>query len=316
MTEAFRRWFGRSVVRNADGSPKRVYHGTRADFDAFDMSKIGTGMTAKSPAHDADYVENALWFAESIYTANFFADHDHGGRVLPVYLRIENPLVVDAEAWARRFYTLGERFKLGVGDGVVYDIRYFKRRAVQDALADGHDGVIFQGGYDGVPIRGDIYVVFDPRQVKSAIGNTGRFDPSSSGLLHGLSSLRSTRRRGLGSSPDWLVEHHAEQRHLRCSDTWKSSDGLATGLPLDRALPLFARIGRRLPYRGAAEVEVYRVVPAGVTAIRPGDWVALTRAYVATMPRGRGQVILAQRVNAADVVWAGTDENEWWWCPR
>lgn len=59
-------------------------------------------------------------------------------------------------------------------------------------------------------------------------------------------------------------------------------------------------------------VTIYRAVPEGVTDIRPGDWVALTSGYAAT--HGRHHVI-AKRVKAEDVVWAGTDKNEYFYIP-
>jgi hypothetical protein len=63
-----------------------------------------------------------------------------------------------------------------------------------------------------------------------------------------------------------------------------------------------------------ANVTIYRGVPEGVTEIRPGDWVALTRAYAADHSRG-GRVI-SKRVPARDVAWAGTDRNEYYYAPK
>lgn len=246
----------------------------------------GTTATFSTFALDASR-RGGFWFAADPEMAAVWAtksaapgDYDAataGAQILPVYLRIERPL----EGWS---------YALAGGDIV---------RALAEDTA--HDGFIVRNADTGA-----IYmaVVRRPEQIKSAL-NRGTWSSTDPDIL-----------RGLGSTSDWLVEHHAEQRQLRCAHAWKSPDGLSTGVPLDRALPLFARIGRRLPYRGEPEVMVYRIVPAGVTTIRPGDWVALTRAYAATMPRGKGQSILAKRAHASDVVWAGTDENEWWYCPR
>ena len=59
-------------------------------------------------------------------------------------------------------------------------------------------------------------------------------------------------------------------------------------------------------------VTIYRSVPAGVSTIRPGDWVALSRRYAAQHGRG---VVLSRRVPAGHVLWAGTDMNEWFYTP-
>ena len=77
---------------------------------------------------------------------------------------------------------------------------------------------------------------------------------------------------------------------------------------------------QNIPYAGQKDVTVYRAVSAADPNedIRPGDWVALTKAYAAKHLRqaetpGR---ILAKKVPAEDVAWAGTDENEWFYSPR
>jgi len=281
---AFRRWFGQSKVVDAQGRPLRMYHGTTANFSTF-MHAFGQPRGRGGFWFSANPEMAAVW-AQDSRKATAPGDYDSmtaGGNLMPVYLRIERPL----EGWS---------YALAGGDIV--------RALSEDTI---HDGFIVRN-HDTRQVY--IAVVRDARQVKSAIGNRGTFDSNSPNILEGFSGdLRGA---------NWLADHHAEQRQLRCANhaDWKSSDGLSTGVPLDRAGPLFARIGRQLPYRGEAQVTIYRIVPVGISTIRPGDWVALTRAYASTMPRGRGQRILAQTVSAGDVVWAGTDENEWWYCPR
>jgi hypothetical protein len=63
---------------------------------------------------------------------------------------------------------------------------------------------------------------------------------------------------------------------------------------------------------GHPNVTIYRAVPIGVTDIRPGDWVALSRSYAAVHERGH---IISKRVPAIDVAWAGTDINEYYYVP-
>jgi hypothetical protein len=70
---------------------------------------------------------------------------------------------------------------------------------------------------------------------------------------------------------------------------------------------------RQVPYRpGQPTITIYRSVPAGVAEIRPGDWVALTRAYAQSHGRG---TLLSKVVPVAHVAWAGTDMNEWFYAP-
>lgn len=84
---------------------------------------------------------------------------------------------------------------------------------------------------------------------------------------------------------------------------------LKDSVPADHLHPLL---------RGGApaKIRVYRGVPAGAaqSALRPGDWVALTRAYAANHG-GPSARVVAETVPAADVVWAGTDENEYHYAP-
>jgi tRNA nucleotidyltransferase/poly(A) polymerase len=70
---------------------------------------------------------------------------------------------------------------------------------------------------------------------------------------------------------------------------------------------------RQVPYiAGQREILIYRSVPPGVTGIRPGDWVTLTRSYARVHGRGK---ILTKKVPVHHVYWAGTDMNEWFYTP-
>lgn len=73
----FWNWFGDSKVVDEDGRPLVVYHGTDAEFDAFDIEKSNNG----------------------VYGKGFYFAYDeripkgHGDIVMPVYLKIENPFM-------------------------------------------------------------------------------------------------------------------------------------------------------------------------------------------------------------------------------
>ena len=75
--------------------------------------------------------------------------------------------------------------------------------------------------------------------------------------------------------------------------------------------------GRKIPYFGSPTVKVYRGVPPEFAnePIRPGDWVSLRRGY-AQEHGGEGSVIVQDIVNADDVYWAKTDENEYFYVPE
>ena len=214
-TAAFRRWFGDSKVVDANGEPLVVYHGTTGDFDAFSpkfqgkvtratSSKGGiffasTPRTAQSYAdHGATVtpVEELVSRAEEAGDRGDWDAHDRlmqeaetlessmagdgrarGQNIMPVYLSIKNPMVVDAA---------GENPQ-GIG-GIDPLIRRAK--------AAGHDGVIIRNFDDAAGLYDELadhYIVFRPEQIKSATGNRGTFDPDSANILESV--VDTVRRR-------------------------------------------------------------------------------------------------------------------------
>jgi predicted amidophosphoribosyltransferase len=165
----FRRWFGSSTVVNADGTPQVVYHGTRGVFDALSLrarprTKGGTVDRAEGGA--------VLYFSTNPEAASGYAED---GSVMPVFLRVERPLVIDTQGKTWGEYT---------------DMVRDQREAYWDAVRRGrtpeHDGILFRGTIETIAWfeshLSDTYVVFDPRQVKSATGNRGTFNPEDSRL--------------------------------------------------------------------------------------------------------------------------------------
>lgn len=102
-----------------------------------------------------------------------------GANIMPVYLSMKNPLIVDQN---------GSRYREETYDSIV-----------SRAAKSGHDGVIIKNTYDGGGMD-DIYVAFRPNQIKSATGNNGNFDPSDPNILHQFvgpqAAPRSTAPRG------------------------------------------------------------------------------------------------------------------------
>lgn len=104
--------------------------------------------------------------------------------VVPVYLSLQNPYVTDDAIWGNRFARRWERDAVEHGHNLDRWLEH-ARRDLADLIAKGHDGMILPS--DGARMANafgegpghDVmnYVVFDPRQIKSAIGNSGAFDP-------------------------------------------------------------------------------------------------------------------------------------------
>lgn len=97
----------------------------------------------------------------------------NGANVMPAYLKISNPLEHDFD---------GERFR---------DVTY--NQLIKQAQDEGRDGVILRNTFDTSdhpmdrPLT-DVYVVFEPTQIKSATGNNGNFDPTNPDIRYSRSA--------------------------------------------------------------------------------------------------------------------------------
>lgn len=167
-TLQFRNWFSDSKVVDEQGKPLVVYHGTAEDFQVFKKARKNN-----KKAYDKDsYV--GLFFSPDPDQANFFAGikgkekapvfgEPQGSNVMPVYLSMQNPKIVDWEGRVK-------------GEDHVISFAEVAKKA-------GNDGLIIKNVYDA-PIgkSTDIYIAFENTQVKST-ANRGTFDPNDPNIL-------------------------------------------------------------------------------------------------------------------------------------
>jgi hypothetical protein len=165
-TPAFKKWFGDSKVVDENGQPLVVYHGTKADFQIFDIKKAG--------ASDPGLVGKAFYFTDSAEQAKGFSESNHYGKgsnptVMPVYLSIENPYYIH--------------------DGILPDGRMLTDvhpNGISDTSGKALQKEIKRSGYDGVifTLGGEVsqLVVFDQTKIKS-VNNYGTFDPTNPNIL-------------------------------------------------------------------------------------------------------------------------------------
>jgi len=129
----------RRVLGESDGGTK-VYHGTNAQFDAFDASKLGTN----EKNHAA---KNAFFFSDSKQTASTY-----GKNVKEAQLKFDNPVTIDAE---------GKMFG---------DVRDLIDETVLNAKKNGNDGVIIKNLSDekdwGVYNPTTHFAVLDTKAIK------------------------------------------------------------------------------------------------------------------------------------------------------
>lgn len=150
---AFARWFGKSVVKNADGSPKVLYHGTSKDkdFDRFNVNKRGAWLT-EDPKEASNYAADNESRGPRFGPDGRIVDKHTADRVIPVHVRIERPYKITPEDHAR----------MNVQNYARAQGQFFDELRAK--------------GYDGVDMGNGNWVVLDkPNQIKSAIGNTGEY---------------------------------------------------------------------------------------------------------------------------------------------
>jgi hypothetical protein len=204
----FWNWFGRSKVVDKEKRPLVVFHGTTSDFRAFDPdlsnSNTGTGVPHgafvftnsiemassyagqktkewgfPSAAQREQYKIILLKNKDSKRANEFFHQHavqnvqtyKTGGNLVPVYLKMLKPLIVNAR---------GENWR-----DIPYGNDYVQTNDLMDeAKTKGYDGLIVRNVRDyhhqyGAGKPGNVFAVFSPNQIKSAIGNQGSFFPVS-----------------------------------------------------------------------------------------------------------------------------------------
>ncbi|KKK81190.1 hypothetical protein LCGC14_2815950, partial [marine sediment metagenome] len=162
-TKSFKRWFAGSRVRDNEGRPLAVTHVTTKTFESFKPG--GFDPVSSGPA---------IWFAGPQHKGDEPAAHhvsqkDPDKKTLTVFLRMNNPLVLDNEdmlEWARDVFA----------DGSSQFPFMISREDVETIKDEGYDGiqVWFSGSNEEFA---DEFIVFDPKQIKSATSNIGAFDP-------------------------------------------------------------------------------------------------------------------------------------------
>lgn len=208
-TEAFKRWFGDSkavTALNADTGrpvessrepsvvgPEVFYHTTTSDFDTFEVGRLtfnsGT-FGAWETTRAAIFVTNDLEASEAYgKRAGAF---ETGARVMPVYVRAESPLDLSGGVTPEK--VLDQFESVGINPRWLYRFDWSKfddedgAAFVAAAKKLGYDSVIFNDENPDTGASFEAWAIFEPNQIKSAVGNQGTFDPSD------LSIVRQDRR--------------------------------------------------------------------------------------------------------------------------
>ena len=225
-TPEFKKWFGESKVVDAQGKPLVVYHGTNQDFSKFSKARLGKNtaniatkgffftenaseaneyaeFSAKRQIANATSVEVQVeklkqqiasaerrgdWNTVENLTSqwedlelNAIRDDITGAAVMPVFLRIENPMVHD--------------FQNTVDTHVL-------AKLIDEAKANGHDGMQLLNVYDPVGNRTEAYstvqwIAFKPTQIKSATGNRGTFSPTNADITFAITGIPQNKTQAM-----------------------------------------------------------------------------------------------------------------------
>ena len=199
-TPAFKKWFGESEVITRNGKPRIMYHGTGwtnlSEFRSYRSRNQIAGFFAFDP-------EFASQFAE-VYAPQSFNDDEEddsgikkAATIYPVYLSLKK--VFDVRKKEDR-------------DAVDFD-----KLAVRDGWVEGRNGWTWtvlehpelvrrmkRSGFDafldfesGSKLEPTGIAVFDPRNIKSAIGNRGTFDPADPDIRNPMKSNPKDRRSAM-----------------------------------------------------------------------------------------------------------------------
>lgn len=204
VRDNFLAWFGKSKVVDAQKLPLQLFHGTTRDFGAFDPGLCRTNaqtgaepravFLSTSPEVAASYAGqktpdiSSRLPTEALYeqwlgllkrhgpgglTRAFHEEHavptvTHyapGGQVMPVYVQANRLLKANAR---------GSNWNQILHRGDDWDTNHL----VAHARENGYDGVLFRNVHDRAEGKGapsDVYAIFRPSQVKSALGNSGLY---------------------------------------------------------------------------------------------------------------------------------------------
>jgi len=170
-SDAFKKWFGNSKVVDKNGKPLVVYHGTDQDLDVLKSSK----QLQREGVREVGYT-NGIYAAANPAYAGRYGVGKEGANVMPVYLSMKNPKILEYNAFQRIIAKL-----TGYTDSKSNEL------ARSIAVTDSDLAEYKRQGYDGLINKElDEYVVFDSTQVKSAIGNIGTYDPTNPNIRYSV----------------------------------------------------------------------------------------------------------------------------------
>jgi len=242
-TPAFKKWFGDSKVVDAAGAPRVMYHGTAQDITAFRPQQANAIFVTDDPEFAAEFAASSEF--KMLTKADEWGEPQSSQNILPVYVKAENPFdyenpahrkaVADALLAAKGRVRPDGEMALARSDGspTLYtapvieatmargDWNFIERADVQAIIrSQGHDGFyVEEGGRKNLG-------VYEPAQLKSAVGNRGAFDGSNPDLrasrgagrsgvgMQQLQALRDRVRKAMPSAPEIVLHDSPSEAEI------------------------------------------------------------------------------------------------------
>jgi hypothetical protein len=178
-TPEFKQWFGDSKIVDADGQPQVMYHGTKGDITEF---KPRNGLIYVTPSAEFanKYAEPSV-FKDRI---NEFTGVEQTPNVMPVYVKSRNPFDFENK---KQLKLVVDQVRKNVPNWIHLDEIAMGNWTILES--DAVVSALKELGFDGVYMKEKgvkNLAVFNPMQIKSAIGNTGAYSQYNPDIRYSL----------------------------------------------------------------------------------------------------------------------------------
>ena len=208
-TDAFDRWFGNSVVRNANGTPKVMYHGTAQDIHSFRPKQAGAIFVTDDPNFAETFTDSSESYmvkeaidalspeekttlqtkankiakregtsAEDEFRALVKESLPSRANIIPVYVSAQKPFDFDNPEHIKELQATGTLD--------ASDIAFIKQGNWKQIESFRTQSAIKAAGFDGFYVREGgrkNLAVYDPGQIKSVF-NGGNYDRNDHRILY------------------------------------------------------------------------------------------------------------------------------------
>lgn len=161
VRDHFARWFGECSLVDAAGRPLIFYHGTTADFSVFQDNTRGLHCVSPSPQWVFDFLAGESGVVPD------------GAAIMPVYVAASKIFDFENKKQVNHVAAVASLGSLAISQIRKGDwIRLEDRTLIATLKALGFDGLYLkEKGVKNLAL-------FKPQHIKSAIGNSGAFDPA------------------------------------------------------------------------------------------------------------------------------------------